>query len=227
MNIWHFNLSRFLAQGCAAGAAAAAVLGVALMLGGCANYAQNAPLYRQNVTLSNTNSHLKRQLARAKVEIADLKSDLAHKTPRMATLPPKRLAELFTVAAVRISSDTRAAHLKNSPTLNGFRVFIKTLMHGGMILPASGQFTIQAFDLANGVKHPLVGRWIFTPSESKKYWYGLFGLDEFGFDCPWKKPPLHALITFRVKFVDALTGRTFTTQRALHVDIRGTGLRSE
>lgn len=193
---------------------------VAVAMGGCANYAKNAPLYSQNVSLTNANSHLKNQLASAKMELADIKAQLAAKTPRLATLPPQRLAELFTVSAVRIASDTGTAHLKDSPAHNGFRVFVKTLMQGGMILPASGWFTIQAFDLSSGVKHPLIGRWTFSPAESKKCWYGLFGLNEFGFNCPWKNPPLHPRVTFRVKFTDALTGRSFTAQRVLRVNIR-------
>jgi hypothetical protein len=199
------------------------LLSVAVLMGGCANYAKNAPLYSQNVSLTNANTHLKDELASAKMQVANIKAELAAKTPRVATLPAQRLAELFTVSAVRISSDTRTAHLDNSPTRNGFRVFVKTLMTGGMILPATGQFTIQAFDLSDGVKHPLIGRWTFTPAESKKDWYGLFGLAEFGFNCPWKRPPQHALITFRVKFTDALTGRSFTAQRALQVNIRNAG----
>ncbi len=221
MNIRDLNRSGVLSASKMIGWAV--FLSAALMLSGCTNYAKNAPLYAKNVSLTNTNAHLKAKLASAQMEIANMKAALAAKTPRVATLPAQRLAELFTVSAVRISSDTRTAHLNNSPTRNGFRVFIKTLMSGGMILPATGRFTIQAFDLANGVKHPLIGRWTFAPVESKKNWYGLFGLDEFGFNCPWKKPPRHALITFRVKFTDALTGRSFAAQRALHVNIRNAG----
>ena len=192
----------------------------AVLLTGCANYAHNAPFYKQNVQLTNANSRLKAELADVRAQIGKLRKELAAKTPRIATLPPQRLAELFTVKKIRISSDTRTAHLHNSPTRNGFRVFVKTLMGGSMILPATGTFDIQAFDLSSGVKHPLIGRWSFSPIQAKKCWYGLFGLDEFGFDCPWKTPPRHPAITFRVKFTDALTGRVFFAQRVLRVHIR-------
>ncbi len=192
----------------------------AALLTGCANYAHNAPFYERNVELTNANSRLKGELASAEAQIKQLRKAVAAKTPRIATLPPPRLAELFTVKKIQISSDTRTAHLHNSSTRNGFRVFVKTFMGGSMILPATGTFNIQAFDLSSGVKHPLIGRWSFSPMQSKKCWYGLFGLDEFGFDCPWKTPPRHPDITFRVKFTDALTGRVFFAQRVLRVHIR-------
>ncbi|MGC8560329.1 MAG: hypothetical protein ACP5O1_06575 [Phycisphaerae bacterium] len=191
----------------------------AAQLTGCANYAHNAPFYKRNVQLTNANSRLKMELTDAKAQIAQLRKEVAAKTPRIATLPPQRLAELFTVKKIQISSDTRTAHLHDSSTRNGFRVFVKTYMGGSMILPATGTFDIQAFDLASGVKHPLIGRWSFSPIQAKKCWYGLFGLDEFGFDCPWKTPPRHPVITFRVKFTDALTGRVFLAQRVLRVNI--------
>ncbi len=195
------------------------MLAAAMSLCGCANYGQNAPIYSRNVALTNENAHLQSMLVHAQAKLAAAEAQLNAKTPRLATLSPQKLGTLFTVSGINISSDTRTCHLKNSPERNGFRVFVKTLMAGSMILPATGNFKIQAFDLADGVKHPLIGRWVFTPMESKKCWYGLFGLDEFGFNCPWKAPPRHAAITFRVSFTDALTGRVFTTQRVITVTI--------
>lgn len=217
MKIYHPDRKKF---GMWCKTAIAAVIGmIAISTAGCADYGKNAPLFRRNVALTNANSRLKSELAAARIEIAELRKQLAAKTPQIPTLPPPRLAELFTVKKIRISSDTRAAHLDNSSKRNGFRVFVKTLMRGSMILPATGTFQIQAFDLASGIKHPLIGRWIFTPIESKKCWYGLFGLNEFGFDCPWKSPPRHPDITFRVKFIDALTGHIFLSQRIMRVHI--------
>ncbi len=188
-----------------------------MSLGGCANYKQNAPLFHQNVALQNKNAALQATIQSQKATIADLNAQVAAKTPRIATLPANRLAELFTVSAVRITSDTAAAHLKGAKAYNGFRVFVRTLMPGNLVLPATGTVTIEAFDLNIAHGSPRLGRWIFTPQQVKKLWYGNFGLNEFCFNCPWKKPPAHNSITFHVTFTDELTGKTFTDQRVIKI----------
>lgn len=202
------------------GSLMATVLGcgaLILGIGGCANYKQNAPLYHQNVLLQNQISTLRSTLRRQKTTIAELDAQLANKTPHIATLPPRRLAQLFTVSSAHITSDTALAHLKDAKTWNGFRVFVRTLMPGNLVLPATGTFTIEAFDLGIAHGSQRIGKWIFTPRQSKKLWYGNFGLNEFCFNCPWKKPPVNHSITFHLTFQDALTGRTFTDQRVIKI----------
>ena len=196
------------------------IFGLSGLLAGCANYAKNAPFYRQNVALQNQNTLLASQLKIERVKVADLQEQLAAKTPRLATLPPQRLGQLFTVTSVSISGDTRSSRLGNYPKLRGFRIFVRTGMAGGMALPATGQFVLEAFDLAAPVGQERIGRWVFTPIESKKDWYGMFGMNVFAFDCPWKRPPSHRQLTFKVAFTDALTGQLFTAQRLVKVRIK-------
>ena len=195
----------------------AIVAGVLLVLGGCANYAKNAPLYQQNVALHNTIVSLKEKLRLKLHEIHELERQLAAKTPHLPTLSANRLRQLFTVQRIRIGADTRIARLHGARKPCGFRVFVRTLMAGNIPLPATGTFTIEAFDLALAHGSQRIGQWTFTPAEAKKAWYGILGLNQFAFDCPWKKPPRHDEITFHAKFVDALTGRVFTAQRVIHV----------
>ena len=184
-------------------------------MGGCANYKGNAPLYNRNVVLQNKNTALESTIQQQNRTIADLKAQVTAHTVRIATLPPQRLSELFTVSSVRVTADTAVAHLKNAKSLNGFRVFVRTLMPGNLVLPATGTFTIEAFDLGIAHGSQRVGRWVFTPRQAKKLWYGNFGLNEFCFNCPWKKPPVNHSITFHLTFQDALTGRIFTNQRVI------------
>ena len=202
------------------GLVVAALLGCGLFIlgtGGCANYKNNAPFYSQNVKLLNKNTALQAAIHQQKNTIAELKAQLAAHTVPVATLAPKRLSELFTVSAVRVTADTAVAHLKNAKALNGFRVFVRTLMPGNLVLPATGTFTIEAFDLGIAHGSQRIGHWVFTPQQSKKLWYGNFGLNEFCFNCPWKKPPVNHSITFHLTFKDALTGRVFTNQRVIKI----------
>ena len=199
---------------------AGTLLGCGLFIfgaGGCANYKSNAPLYKQNVVLQNKNTALASTLQQQNRTIANLKAQLAAHTVRIATLAPQRLSELFTVSSVQVTADTAAAHLKNAKVLNGFRVFVRTLMPGNLVLPATGTFTIEAFDLGIAHGSQRIGRWVFTPRQAKKLWYGSFGLNEFCFNCPWKKPPVNHSITFHLTFQDALTGQIFTTQRVIKI----------
>ena len=194
--------------------------GLMMALTGCANYAKNAPLYQRNVTLENQNAALKRQLATEQTRVSALNTQLAAKTPRIATLPQNRLDQLFTVSGINISGDTRSSRLGNHKELRGFRIFVRTRMAGGMALPATGRFVLEAFDLAKAQGSQRIGQWVFTPGESKKDWYGLFGINAFAFDCPWKTPPSHRHITFKATFTDALTGRLFTAQRLVKIRIK-------
>ncbi len=188
-----------------------------VMIAGCANYKKNAPLYDQNVQLQTTNATLEATIRRQQTTIADLKAQLAARTPRIATLPAARLSEIFTVSAARITADTAMAHLNHAKSFNGFRVFVRTLMPGKLVLPATGTFTIEAFDLGIAHGSQRLGKWVFTPQQAKKLWYGDFGLNEFCFNCPWKKPPVTSSITFHLSFQDALTGRSFTDQRVITI----------
>ncbi len=216
----HYFLHRSMPTAAPTFAALLGALVLILGVAGCANYRQNAPLYKRNVALQNQNAALRRRLRRQQVAIADLKAQLAAKTPRLSTLPPRRLGSLFTVSAIHITSDTAVAHLHGSKSFNGFRVFVRTLMPGNLVLPATGTFTIEAFDLGMAKGSPRLGRWVFTPPQTKKLWYGHFGLNEFCFNCPWKKTPVNHAITFHVTFKDALTGNIFTNQRVIKITKR-------
>ena len=130
-----------------------------------------------------------------------------------------RLAKLFTVGHVEIRPATDATTIGSS-TQNGFRIAVRTTMLDGSILPASGTLTIEAFDLDTKAGDPRLGSWTFTPEQMKTSWYDGFGLYHFAFDCPWTRRPEHSSITFKVHFVEALTGQTFVDQKTLTVQLR-------
>ncbi|NNM88414.1 MAG: hypothetical protein HKL95_07830 [Phycisphaerae bacterium] len=195
-----------------------AALGL-ILLAGCASTPGGYQVFQQNIALQNENAALKSKLQRQQARMKVLEAQLAARTPRVATLPAARLAELFTVHAIKIQSATSTARFHGGTTLRGFRVFVATLMTHGQPLPATGKFTISAFDLAVKTGSTRIGQWAFSARRSKKLWYGPFGLNCFAFDCPWRRPPAHAQITFRVRFRDALTGRVFTVQRLVRVNL--------
>lgn len=188
-----------------------------LAVGGCSNSHSDYKVYQQNITLQNHVTALQLRLSHSQAQVKNLESQLSSKMPRTITLPPARLAELFTVHNIEIKSQTASAKFHGGTKLRGFRVFLATCMTGGTPLPATGKVTITAFDLAIRHGPQKIGQWVFTPRETKQHWYGMFGLNCFAFNCPWKRPPAHSAITFHVRFHDALTGQVLIDQRLIRI----------
>ncbi len=199
------------------------VLALALLLGGCLgpNYERIAD------DLRTRNLQLEESLARVRQESTDredtitlLLEQLDAKSPRVPTLSDARLAELFVVDRVELQDSTDAWDFDGKGKQEGFRVFFRPLMADGDVLPATGTVTIEAFDLALEQGSQRLGKWVFQPTELKDKWYGSFGLNHFAVNCPWTAPPKHAQITFKLVFVDALTGQVHEDQRVVTVHLR-------
>jgi len=199
---------------------------LSLALGGCfgPNYEKVANDLRDH------NLQLEQQLARTKQESTDrentitlLLEQLDAKSPRVATLPDTRLAELFTMDHVQLQGTTDAWDFDGKGTQQGFRVFFRPLMTNGDVLPATGTVTIEAFDLAIEQGSQRLGKWTFKPAQLKESWYGSFGLSHFAVNCPWTAPPKHDEITFKIEFVDALTGRAYVDQQKVKMHLKPAG----
>ena len=165
-----------------------------------------------NATQEKEIAALKARQASNEAIINSLQDQLSEKSPRIQTLPPERLAELFTVGSVQILKATDTSDLLTGDgKLKGFRIFIRTLTADSMVFPATGKLQVEAFELPMAPDQPArIGAWTFTAEEMKKNWYSGLGLNHFGFNLPWENPPRHADVTFKVTFTDALTGNVFT-----------------
>ena len=154
------------------------------------------------------------KLANRNAQVTDLQNQLAGKYPPLATLPPDRLAQLFTAAKIDIRSQTDAWNLGGAggggggKGISGFRIFLRTLSDDDQIITATGTLTLEAFELPPSPAPPVrVGTWTFSPDDMKKNWYTGLGSDYFAFNCPWTAAPKEKTITFTAHFTDALTGR--------------------
>lgn len=172
------------------------------------------------------NLHLEQELDQARQTTKDqqatievLNEKLAQRLPRVETLPDARLKDLFTVGRVEIKGSTDAWDIHNDGKLEGFRVFVRPLMANGDVLPATGTLQIEAFDLAMAEGSQRIAECTYTPEQLKDKWYGGLGLNHFAVNCPWTKGPAHREITFKVRFIDALTGRAFTDQKVIDVHL--------
>lgn len=159
-------------------------------------------------------SSLKEQLTNRDATIATLKQQSGAAT--IPSLPQSTLSQLFTVSKIELRSSTDLAD-GNPPT--AFRAFIRMYTADGQLLPATGTLTLEAFELPPPPADPRrIGTWTFTPEQMKKCWYSGLGLNQFAFDLPFPAPPATNDITFKARFVDALTGQTLLTQ--LHKNVK-------
>jgi hypothetical protein len=192
-----------------------------LLLAGCQMASvekANDELRAKNLQQAQEIGRLHEQVTNQEATIADLRGQLEARLPRTETLKAERLAALFTATRVQIRPQTDAWDWQGDKKPDGFRVFVRVLAAGDVIIPATGTLTIEAFDLAKQEGSQRLGQWTFTPEQMKAAWYGSLGLNHFAVNCPWEKPPEHTDITFKVKFVDALTGNVLVDQ--MHKNVK-------
>lgn len=191
--------------------APSALLSAALLFSACgpdlakSNYELRHQVADQDAQLAAD----KQKIANRDAQIADLQNQLASKNPPLPTLPPDRLAQLFTAASIQIRNQTDVWDFgPQNGGRSGFRIFLRTLTDDGQIIPATGTLTLEAFELPAAPAQPQrIGSWTFTPEQMKQNWYTTFGSNYFAFNCPWATAPTHDHITITAHFTDALTGR--------------------
>jgi hypothetical protein len=165
-------------------------------------------LRMQTIQQQRQISDLQAKLTASDAAVKQLQAEADNKLPRVATLPDERLAAMYTAARIEILPQTDSWEFQSGKGLAGFRVHFRTLTDDGMNIPATGDVTIEAFELAPAPAQPQrLGTWTFSAAQIKKCWYSGLGLNQFACNCPWTKPPTSADVTFRMTFRDALTGR--------------------
>ena len=189
----------------------------ALAFSGCTGKPNqaNIQLRKQVQDLQGQIATLQRERDTARAEVAGLRS----RSATVQTLPPDRLAKLFTTAGIQLGKLTGGADLDpDRPGDDGLKVYVTPMDHAGQKFKAAGAITVEAFDLAANPTG--VGRWQFNVEDAAKHWSGALLRYEYVLPCPFEKPPAHEEITIKVTFTDELTGRVFTQQRAGRVRLR-------
>jgi hypothetical protein len=194
------------------------------LLGGCALFQGNP---------NQANVALRKQVQKLQSEVAALEtqhdadqralSAWEESSPSIPTLPPDRLAKLFTVHGFTFGRLTGGAHLDlHKPFDDALKVYVTPTDGTGQPLKAAGSFVVEAFDL-NGPQPVRVGHWDFTDEQALQLWGGSFLENSFVLTCPFEKPPEHPELTIKVGFTDELTLTTFDGQTVVKVSLPPAG----
>jgi hypothetical protein len=99
------------------------------------------------------------------------------------------------------------------------KVYVTPIDDAGHDLKAAGSFVVELFDLSKG-DNARVGRWEFPLDQARQNWVGQALLYTYVLTLPWQQSrPEHPELTLKVRFTDALTGRTFETQKVIQVKL--------
>jgi len=188
------------------------------LLGGCFSHpsAANIELRKQNAQLRDQITSLNRQHDGDQATIAAYQRQ--HGT--VPSLSQASLDRLFTTHGLLLGHMTGGYRGdQSSAPSDGIEVEVVPTDQQGDAIKAAGAFTVEAFDLGDP-KHALVGTWHFPLQQSRKMFYDHFTLYTYVLDCPWQHgPPKHSDLTVKVTFDDELTGRQFTVQRQVQVQL--------
>jgi len=190
-------------------------LAAAAMAGGC-NPPPPGDVYKKLLdaeskaaALTAENNDLRRTIA-AQQEHID----------RLLALGDKRLGMIFHVERIDLGRYTGGVDLDNDGVDDGVRVFLEPIDQYGTTLKAAGEIAVELYDLAAPPPDNQVCKCRWSVQQAAKEWAsGLFG-DHYSLTCPWTdSQPRHDEITVRVTFVDYLTGRSFSTQKACKIKL--------
>ncbi len=196
--------------------ATAAAMGLAaICLTACGGPNQaNIQLRKDNQQLSAQIDTLNRQHAADSATINALQA-----TNAVKTLPASTLNELYTVAGLRLGKLTGGFHPDpNTAGDTTLKVYVIPTDQDGDPIKAAGTFHIQLFDLALA-KDNCIGTWDFDLQQAHANWYSQLFMYTYVFSCPFQVQPVHSDLLARITYTDALTGRVFTVDRDITVQL--------
>jgi len=140
----------------------------------------------------------------------------------LQALGPKRLESLFHVQAAELGRYTGGIDTDGQAGHDAIKVYLRPMDRDASPIKAAGDVTIQLYDLAEPAGKNLIGEYKWPVDKLGAQWSSGFMTYHYSFVCPWKGgPPKHDEITVRVTFVDYLTGKSFTAQKACKVNLPG------
>ena len=134
-----------------------ALLALALTLVSCMGPDMNAVANRLRQTTMDQAAQIatqKETISNRDATIRDLQNRLSGGLPPLQTLPPERLADLFTATHLEVYNQTDTSDFGDGKGVAGFRIQVRTYAADGEIIPAAGTLTLEAFELPAAPAEP-------------------------------------------------------------------------
>lgn len=198
----------------------AVLVALAALVGGCFDGE-----HRAAVALRHQVTQQEQQIRELRSNLVASQSELTAQKEQINTLQalggPDRLNKLFHVTRIQLGQYTGGYKPEGAVADAGVRVYLQPIDNQGSVVKASGSVTIQMFDLSEPPQANLLAECNFPVDQVATHWSSGFLTYHYSFDCPWPPAggPKHDEITLRVTFVDYLTGKSFTTQKAVKVTL--------
>lgn len=193
------------------------LIAAALAAGGCDQQGPRADTLHARLLDAN------RQVADCRQELDDRQREIDRLHRQIADLQqiaPERMALLFPVVRVELGTGTAGENDGANTGDDGIRIHLRPIDREGSAIKATGRLTVQVYDLAADPNDNLVCERTWQPAELAGKWStALFG-GHYALKLPWKAPPAHEELTVRAEFLEYLTGKRFTTQKVVNVNLR-------
>jgi hypothetical protein len=168
------------------------------------------------------------QDARAKIaqqndQLAAQQATIAALTKQVDTLrgiPQPVLENIFYPVKLEIGDVSGGFDEDGAPGDDGVVVYLRPIDEQGDVIKAAGRIHIQLYDLAAPPGENLIGDYDIPVEQARTLWYGKWLTYHYAVRCPWPSgPPRHPEVTIRATFIDYLTGRVMSAQRAVTVKL--------
>ncbi len=165
----------------------------------------------------------KQQLQLEKARLEQQNAQLREQVATLQKFPSDRMNQLVKVAKIEFGRFTRAYDGDTEADKDGYDdgiiVYLILEDKDGDVIKAAGAVRIELWDLVTDKK--IISKFI-PMSDLQTYWLSGPLTNHYKFQIPWPKdnPPTHRFLTLKLRFQEALTGRTFEADQKIEVHVQ-------
>lgn len=194
-----------------------AALAASASLAGCDN-GQTRKLLETRQQLRDTRDRVD-TLQAENAQLADQLRAARRQIDTLRRLGDKRIENLPTIERVELGRYTGGIDTDDKPGHDAVRVLLEPIDRDGHAIKSAGEITVQLFDLGGGEGERLIAEKTFPVDEARAHWKSGLGTYRYSLEVPLKTPPPRSEITVRVSFTEYLTGKTFTAQKVVDIQL--------
>ena len=165
----------------------------------------------------------KQQLQQEKARLEQQNAQLKEQVATLQKFPSDRMDQFVKVEKIEFGKFTRAYDGNTEADKDGYDdgviVYLILKDKEGDVIKAAGTVEIELWDLI--VAKHIIGEFI-PMGDLQTHWLSGPLTNHYKFQIPWPKdnPPTHRFLTLKLRFQEALTGRTFEEHKKIEAHLR-------